>query len=101
MPLLTQLLIAILPVLILSTGTAIYLNRRKSDRIYQRLFGLEDDPADKGYIPEMDAKVETINQNVKELNHQRINDIEKQLDGVQSSIENLQTRMDTQEDDEP
>jgi len=98
MSLLTQALIALLPVLVVTTATAIYLNRRKSDRLYQRLFGLSDDPADDGYIPEMNDRVESIDENVHELNHHRIDDIEDRLDTLQASMSSVEQRLTETED---
>jgi len=100
MGLLTQVVIAVVPVIIVVTGTAIYLNRRRSNRLYQRLFGLESDPADDGYIPEMNHMVNEIDENVKELNHRRINDIEVRLDELQDSISSIESRIPDPKDDE-
>jgi len=97
--LLTHILIGVIPVLIVTTGTAIYLNRRKSDRLYQRLFGLEGDPADDGYIPTMNERVENINKNVKELNHDRIDTIENRLDELSEDIGILDSRLIEEEED--
>jgi len=94
----TQIAIAVIPVLILSTASAIYLNRRRSNRLYQRLFGMDDDPADEGYVPAMTERMETIDANVKELNHQRINDIEDRLDDLQAGLSTLQAHYEDDED---
>jgi len=100
MPLVEQLLIAVVPALILTTGGAIYLNRRKSNRLYQRLFGMGDDAADDGYIPSMNKRVESIDKNVKDLNHRRIDDIEERLDSLGESIETIETRLTVEEEDD-
>jgi len=100
MALLTQIVIAVVPIIVVVTGTAIYLNRRRSNRLHQRLFGLESDPADDGYIPEMDRMMNEIDANVKDLNHRRIDDIEERLDTLQESIHSLESRITDQEGDE-
>jgi len=100
MGLLTQIVIAVVPVIVVVTGTAIYLNRRRSNKLHQRLFGLESDPADKGYIPEMNDMVNEIDANVKDLNHRRIDDIEARLDELQDSISTLERQISNKSDDE-
>jgi len=90
MSLTRQLVIAIVPVLVVSTATAIYLNRRRSDRLYQRLFGINNDPTDEGYIPDMDRRLDSIDENVNDLNHRRIDDIEERLDALHDSVLALQ-----------
>jgi len=100
MTLIEQLLVAMVPVVLVTVGTAIYLNRRRSDRLYQRLFGLDDDPEDEGYIPMISEQVEDIDKNVTELNHTRIDTIEEQLNNVHSRIDELNKRMAEQEDEE-
>jgi len=97
MPLVEQLLIAVVPALILTTGGAIYLNRRKSNRMYQRLFGMGEDAADDGYIPTMNKRVESIDENVKDLNHNRIDDIEERLEDLRKSMETIETRLTEEE----
>jgi len=98
MTLLTQMLIALLPVVVVTTATAIYLNRRKSDKIYQRLFGLSDDPTDNGAMHELSDKIDSIDTNVKDLNHRRIDDIEDRLDTLQESMSALDARLAKEED---
>jgi len=89
----SQLLIAVVPAAAIAAAGAIYLNRRRSDRLYQRLFGMDDDPDDEGYIPQMNTRVQSIDENVRELNHERIDTIEGRLDDLQDSIETLEARL--------
>jgi len=98
MSLIAQALIALLPVLVVTTATAIYLNRRRSNKLYQRLFGLSHDPADDGYIPEMNNRVESIDKNVRELNHDRIDKIEDRLNTLQDSITVIDKRLSENEE---
>jgi len=100
MSLIEQILIAVVPVLMMTIGTAIYLNRRRSNKLYQRLFGMEDDPADDGYIPEMNEAMERIDENVHNLNHNRIDHIEERLDGLGESINKLDDRLMVEERDD-
>jgi len=100
MTLVAQLLLAIVPVLLVTTGTAIYLNRRKSDRLYQRLFGLQDDETDDGAMHDLFQKIDSIDENVHELNHRRIDDIEARLDTLQESISGLETRLAEEEEND-
>lgn len=39
-------------------SAAVYYNRRKIMQLWQRLFGLEGDDSDEGYLIEMDAKID-------------------------------------------
>jgi len=100
MSLIEQTLIAITPLLLATVGTAIYLNRRKADKLYQRMFGLKDDDTDSGAMNEMDAKLEDIGKNVRELNHERIDNIEERLDTLQESITSLEERLTEEESDD-
>lgn len=43
-----------------TVATAAYFNRRKLNQLYQRLFGLEADRTDDGYIVEMDRKLDEL-----------------------------------------
>jgi len=95
MTLLTEILIAVVPLLIVTTATAIYFNRRRSEKLYQRLFGFADDPQDEGAISEMNEKMKSIDANVKDLNHRRIDDIEGRLDTLQDGLESLESKFDT------
>jgi len=97
--LINQILLAVVPVLLLATGTAIYVNRRKSEKLYQRLFGLEDDPQDEGYIPTMSTRLDEINDNVNELNHQRINNIEDRMDTLSERIGDVQAHLKGEKDE--
>lgn len=45
-------------------GTAIYFNRRRLNRLYQRLFGLDADDTDPGYVPEMNEKLDDLREQV-------------------------------------
>jgi len=100
MALLTQIIIGVIPVLILTTASAIYLNRRRSNKLYQRLFGLDSDPADEGYIPTMKERMESIDENVKELNHHRINNIEDRMDGLDDRLDAIQTHLQDERNNE-
>jgi len=97
MPLLEQLLLAVLPLVVATAGTAIYLNRRKSDKLYQRLFGLEDDPTDDGAMHDITNQLDGIDSNVRELNHERIDNIEERLDKLGESIGMIRERLDDRE----
>jgi len=94
---LTQLTLAIVPVVVVSGATAIYLNRRKSNMLYQRLFGLSDDPTDNGAMQDITVKVDSIDENVKDLNHNRIDDIEERLEDLRKSMETIETRLTEEE----
>jgi len=100
MPLVEQLLIAIVPVTVATAGTAIYLNRRRSEKLYQRLFGINNDPTDEGYIPDMDRRLDSIDENVRDLNHRRIDDIEERLDDLHDGLASLEENMATDDPDE-
>jgi len=93
MSLLTDLVIAVAPILVVATASAIYLNRRSLNQLYQRLFGLDDDPADDGYIQEMDRTMNEIHENVEELNHRRITDIEERLDDLDEKTTDIQMHL--------
>jgi len=93
MSLLTDAIIALIPLIVVTAAGAIYLNRRRSNKLYQRLFGLDDDPADVGYIPQMSEKMDNISENVEELNHRRITDIEDRMDGLDDRLGEIQRHL--------
>jgi len=63
------------------------------------MFGLEDDPTDSGAMNDLSSQIQSIDKNLKDLNHHRIDDIEERLDTLQTSIERLDTRLSDEEDD--
>lgn len=57
--------------IVLILGTAIYLNRKKLNSLYQRLFGMEADTSDEGYIIEMNEKLDKLAAKM-EADHQAV-----------------------------
>lgn len=41
-------------------SAAVYANRRKLNKLYQRLFGMDADETDEGYMVRMDAKLDRL-----------------------------------------
>lgn len=72
---------------------AIYYNRRQSNKLYQRLFGLDDDNIDDGYMNKMESKLTTMDGKLDELNHQRIENVEIKLDALENQLEDIDKRL--------
>lgn len=84
-----DVIIALIPVIAVGAATAIYYNRQKTNKLYQRLFGLNEDEIDDGYIIEMTGKLDKMDGKLDELNHHRIKDIEEKLEELQSRLDKL------------
>jgi len=97
--LLEQALLTLLPILVVTIGTAIYLNRQKTQALYQRLFGLDEDAADDGFLVRMDDKIDIIDEKMDELNHQRINSLETQVEQIHDRIQDLDERLGVEENE--
>lgn len=54
----------------LTLGGAVYFNRRRLNRLWQRLFGMDDDETDEGYIVEIDTKLDTLQEQMNEQHRQ-------------------------------
>jgi len=90
---LETVLTTLIPLAIIILGTAIYYNRKKTDKLYQRLFGLNADEIDKGYILKMSSDMKNIEEKLDKLNHRRIQDIEIQIDELQSSLKTVESNV--------
>lgn len=96
----TEIAISILTPLmtvIFVVGGVILYNRKKTDKLYQRLFGLEEDDVDSGYMVNMEKKLEEMDGKLDELNHQRIQDLEVQLEGLENELDELNKRITVEE----
>lgn len=58
-------------------GTAVYLNRRRLNKLWQRLFGMEADATDDGYIIEMDQKLDNLCEQMNEQHQQVYSKLEE------------------------
>lgn len=63
--LLEDIIITLTPVVLSVVGTAIYMNRRRINKLYQRLFGMSEDDTDRGYIVRINNTIQEINKENK------------------------------------
>jgi len=96
--LLEQVLIALLPMIVISAAAAIYLNRQRLNALFQRLFGLDTDNSDDGYLPRLDDKIDILDDKMDELNHQRINALESQVSNVEDRLDRIHERLAVEEE---
>jgi len=89
MSVLLKLLVGIVPVALFTFATAVYLNRRRLNKLHQRLFGLDKDPVDDGYILEMNEKMDRIYDNVQELNQRRLDSVEERLETLTENVRDI------------
>lgn len=90
-------IIALIPVVSSVIGTAVYYNRKKTNKLYQRLFGLNEDEIDTGYIIEMTNDMDNIEGKIDELNHKRIQNLEVQMEALQNEVERISERLTEEE----
>jgi len=91
--LLEQVLIALLPMIVVSAATAIYLNRQRLNALFQRLFGLDTDSSDDGYLPRLDEKIDILDDKMDELNHERISGLESHVGNIEERLQTLNERL--------
>lgn len=48
-------------------GTAVYMNRRKMNSLYQRLFGFQRDETDEGFVHRTDKKLNKTEQQLGQI----------------------------------
>lgn len=91
-------LTALIPLAIIILGTAVYYNRQKTNKLYQRLFGLNADKIDKGYILKMSKDMDSIEEKIDELNQSKIRTIEAQIEELQNDLQAVEENMKTLKD---
>lgn len=67
-----------------SVAGAVYLNRRRLDRLYQRLFGLDEDDLDDGVLREIDQKLDRVETRMDE-HHREVYHKLQQMNGEEES----------------
>lgn len=70
---------------IATIGGGVYSNRQKINMLFQRLFGMDADPGDEGYIEEMNEKLDEIHEQMDGQHREMMNEVRSQRDDGDSS----------------
>lgn len=67
-------------------ATAVYFNRRRLNTLYQRLFGMDADKTDHGYIHRMDRKLDRLHEQMNRQ-HDEVYEKLREMNGEKDNMQ--------------